>query len=326
MPPSVPQGFSLIIGAVLVVLSVFSNAPLLRAFTPSPPVPKRWAQFELWNSSAEGIVALGKVVELAVTLGGVASTKDPLVAAFESTMFHPRVIPLTEDSIPMVWRGAASLEPRQASRTSVQQKAVRIQVTFARDRGGKLERLLTRVVYVTVGPPLAPRKDGQESDAPILVENYQADGMNEVQPDVAPVAAVPVAEEDLMPLPSPGEGRPYWQHISHVISKSWSRHVRQVRRGPSGEIVKVRFKMYPSGVAQLIHIEKGSGSREIDVAGIQAIVHAQPFPPFPSELGNEAVDVHIRMRTGVKAGGRDVQTVAGGATDKERANSSQPSR
>ncbi len=323
------RGQSLVVAVALFLLSDLLIASVLRADSPTPssPVPKRWVRFELQSSSAEGIVAAGKVLDLAVTFGGVPTTKDPLVAVFESTSYRPSIIPLTEDSTPFVWRGMAALEPYPIGLTSVPQKAVRIQVTFARDRAGKLERLLTRVVYVTVGSLPAAPVEGQEGDSPILVENQEGDGKDEsLQPDVAPVAAATVAEEDLMPLPSPGEGEAYWQHVSHLIGKSWGRHVRQVRRGPSGEIVRVGFKMYPSGVAQLIHIEKGSGSREIDIAGIQAVVHAQPFPRFPSDLGSEAVDVHVRMRTGAKPGGRDIQTVVEAQTERARTNSGQPMR
>ena len=85
--------------------------------------------------------------------------------------------------------------------------------------------------------------------------------------------------------------------------------MRGVRRGPSSETVRVRFKLYPSGRAQLIHIEKGSGVREIDEAGIYAIVNAQPFPPVPGDVGDEPIDVHVRMRTGARAKTRDVQSV-----------------
>ena len=46
--------------------------------------------------------------------------------------------------------------------------------------------------------------------------------------------------------------------------------------------------MFPNGRAQLIEIEKGSGVREIDEAGIYAVVNAQPFLPFPSELGEDS--------------------------------------
>jgi hypothetical protein len=59
----------------------------------------------------------------------------------------------------------------------------------------------------------------------------------------------------------------------------------------------------------LIEIEKGSGAREIDEAGIYAVVHAQPFPPFPDDVGSEPVDVHVRMRTGAKVGSQEARTV-----------------
>ena len=105
------------------------------------------------------------------------------------------------------------------------------------------------------------------------------------KPGVEPVSTGAVAEEDLVPFASPVEGKAYWQQVSHLISRSWARQVRGIRRAPSSETVKVRFKMFPNGRAQLIEIEKGSGAREIDEAGIYAVVNAQPFLPFPSELG-----------------------------------------
>jgi hypothetical protein len=60
---------------------------------------------------------------------------------------------------------------------------------------------------------------------------------------------------------------------------------------------------------QLIEVVKGSGAREVDEAGIYAVVHAQPFPPFPDNVESEAVDVHVRMRTGARAGGLEVQSI-----------------
>jgi TonB family protein len=131
----------------------------------------------------------------------------------------------------------------------------------------------------------------------------------EAQPDANPIAAGTVAEEDLLPLPAPGQGRAYWQQISYLVSRSWSRAARRVRHSPSSETVRVRFRLYPSGRAQLIEIEKGSGAREIDEAGIYAVVHAQPFPPFPDDVGSEPVDVHVRMRTGAKVGSQEARTV-----------------
>ena len=89
--------------------------------------------------------------------------------------------------------------------------------------------------------------------------------------------------------------------------------------------MKVRFKMFPNGRAQLIEIEKGSGAREIDEAGIYAVVNAQPFLPFPSELGEDAVDVHVRMRIGSRGRSREALSVGSRSIGKSSA-SGQPSK
>jgi TonB family protein len=116
-------------------------------------------------------------------------------------------------------------------------------------------------------------------------------------------------EEDVGSHASSGEEKAYWQQVSQFISRSWARQVRGVRHAPSGETVKVRFKLYPNGRAQLIEIEKGSGAREIDEAGIYAVVNAQPLPSFSAELGDGPVDVHVRMRTGSRVGLLEVESV-----------------
>jgi hypothetical protein len=77
--------------------------------------------------------------------------------------------------------------------------------------------------------------------------------------------------------------------------------------------------MFPNGRAQLIRIEKGSGAREIDEAGIYAVVNAQPFLPFPRELGEDAVDVHVRMQTGSRGRSREVQSSGSLSTSKSGA-------
>lgn len=116
-----------------------------------------------------------------------------------------------------------------------------------------------------------------------------------------------IAEEDLLPLPPPGESKAYWKQVSDLISRNWSRQIRSIRRAPSSETVRVHFKMYASGVAQLIQLEKGSGARDVNDAGLQTIIHAHPFPPIPPDISNDVVDVHVRMRTGAKVATRDVQ-------------------
>jgi len=221
-----------------------------------------------------------------------------------------------------------TLEPILMSRTTVAPRAARVQVTFARTRQDKLERFMQRVVYVTMDRSEPANENESSEPPPVRPEESQYEDviLDEVQSGVEPVATGAVAEEDLVPFASPGEGKAYWQQVSHLISRSWARQVRGVRHRPSSETVRVRFKMFPNGRAQLIEIEKGSGAREIDEAGIHAVVNAQPFLPFPSELGEDPVDVHVRMRTGSRGRSpREVLSVGSRSTTKSGA-SSQPSR
>jgi TonB family protein len=281
---------------------------------------KRWAQFELKQAELVGDSQTGKPATLTVILGGVTAGITPVVATCESITFQTQTVTLEPDAESIALKGTINLEPILMSRTSVPPRAARVQVTFSRSRQDRLEPFMRRVVYVTMGS-LEPAKENSELP-PVRPEESQSGDviLDEVQPAVEPVSTGALAEEDLIPFPSPGEGKAYWQHVSHLISRSWARQIRGIRRTPSSETVKVRFKMFPNGRAQLIEIEQGSGAREIDEAGIYAVINAQPFLPFPSELEESAVDVHVRMRTGSRGWAREVQSVGSRPTSKPDAS------
>ena len=288
---------------------------------------KRWAQFELSQAESMGDSQTGKPVMLTIFLGGVIPGNTPVVATCESIAFQAQTVTLEPDEESMALKGTVTLEPILMSRTTVPPRAARVQVTFARSRQDKLERFMQRVVYVTMDRSEPANENESSESPPVRPEESQYEDviLDEVQSGVEPVATGTVAEEDLVPFASPGEGKAYWQQVSHLISRSWARQVRGIRHRPSSETVKVRFKMLPNGRAQLIEIEKGSGAREIDEAGIYAVVNAQPFLPFPSELGEDAVDVHVRMRTGSRGRSREVLSVGSSSTSKPGA-SGQPSK
>jgi TonB family protein len=277
-------------------------------------------QFELSQAESLGDPQPGKPVTLTIFLRGVTQGATPVVAICESIAFRAQTVTLEPDTEPMALKGTVTLEPILMSRTTVPPRAARVQVTFARSRQEKLERFMQRVVYLTMDHSEPVDERNESSPAP--QEELQSDIviLQEVQSDVEPVATGTLAEEDLVPFPASGEGEAYWQYVSRLISRSWARQVRGIRQRPTSETVKVRFKLFPNGRAQLIEIEKGSGVREIDEAGIYAVVNAQPFLPFSSELGEDAVDVHIRMRTGSRGQSRDVQSVGIRSTGKPHAS------
>lgn len=290
----------------------------------SAPSGTRWVKIDLATTDASGDIQIGKPFDLSIAVGGVTQGGAPLVAICESVLFQKQVVELEPDDVTMVMKGAATMEPIPSGKLSVHPKVARVQVTIARVKKDKFERVLTRVVYVTMGKQDATNEG---SDAPLPSSEESPGGesvQDEVQPDALPVSGGLVVEEDLLPMPTPGQGKAYWQQISHLVSRSWSRTVRHVRHAPTSETVRVKFRLYPSGRVQLIQIEKGSGAREVDEAGIYAVVHAQPFPPFPDNLESEAVDVHVRMRTGARTAGREVQSITNkqpGASESGAASS-----
>lgn len=268
----------------------------------APPV-KRWVTFDFPGSNQSGEVHTGKPLELSITVGGVPQSSLPLLAVCESVYFQRQTVTMQSDSSSMTMKGTATLEPIPFGKLSVSPKVARIQVTLGRVReANKLERILSRTVYVTLGKPepIADTTIPLPLNKEDLGDGDLAPDHDEVQPNVAPLATGPVIEEELVPTSTQNRPRSYWQQVSYLVSKSWSRTVSRARHSLSSETVGVRFRLYPGGRAQLIQIEKGSGAREIDEAGIHAIVQAQPFPPFPNHLGPEPVTVHIQMRTNPK--------------------------
>ena len=291
------------------------------ASSPSGPT-KRWAELDFNQEDSGGNLQAGKAVTLVVTLGGVAQGSHSIVAVCESALFEPQVVTLEPDAESSTLKGTVTLEPIPSGRVSVHQKAARIQVTFSRSRQDRIERIMKRIFYLTLDQH-EPQNDSSEPPPSKPDEPMNEDPIvDEVQPDVNPVSSGELAEEDLMPLAQPDHGQAYWKHVSYLVSRSWAKHVRGVRRSPSSETVRVHFRLYPNGRAQMIEIERGSGSHEINVAGIYAIVDAQPFPAFPSELGDEAFDVHVRMRTGARAKSRKILSIKQSSTRKSDASPS----
>lgn len=275
----------------------------------APAAPKRWAQFDLVSTEPDGSVQAGKDVVLSITLGGVPPGTESVMAMIESNGFQSQTVSLSEEPTASVYQGTVILEPNSTlkSRTTVHPKAVRVRVSFARAKITGLEEFLKRDVYVTLGEPPPGDAEAEIQPGPVA-DSSEADAAA-VQKATEQVLAVnaTIAEEDLLPLPPPGESKAYWKQVSDLISRNWSRQIRSIRRAPSSETVRVHFKMYASGVAQVIQLEKSSGARDVNDAGLQTIIHAQPFPPIPPDLGGDVVDVHVRMRTGAKVATQDVQ-------------------
>ena len=149
-------------GLGIVLCLSFLPLPAIAGQTPSSTAvsPKRWAQFELVSTEEDGSVQAGKDVVLSLTLGGLPSGTESVMAIIESAGFQSQTVSLSEDATPAVYQGTAILEPNSTlkSRTTVHPKAVRVRVSFARAKITGLEEFLKRDFYVTLGDRPPERK------------------------------------------------------------------------------------------------------------------------------------------------------------------------
>lgn len=295
--------YALVLPALLVCsagVSAQSDAAESQVPAAKPPVLRPSLNVVLENALETGVVQFGEELPLAVTLVNGPKSNASLVAVVESLAFDKAMVPMEQMETPGEWKAAIAIQPKPVGYTSVRPKAVRLRVTVSRVRENTLKRILARTVYLTtVQESTKPREKESEDEVQEAPANEMP--LDEVQPDVPPVANVLIAEEDLRPLPETKRERLYWKEITRLISRSWSHRMRFARGvNDARETVRVRFRMHTNGNAQVIQIERSSGVREVDEAGLLAIVQAHPFPPIPGDMSEDYVDVHVRMRTGAR--------------------------
>jgi len=291
--------------------SVFLFAGSASGATPaSEQTQKRSVYFELENAGGNGILPVGKALALSVQLTGVPVGDDPVVAVFEGASFARRLVPLTPDPDFDSLRASVTLEPYPLGRTSVQPKYLRIRVVFARLREMKLDRFLTRTLYLTIGQPQAAPEPVSLPQRDRTANGDMGLPPDEAQPDVAPVLDEGITEEDLLPLPVPGQAEAYWREVSRLIGGSWGQGIGQRWQARLKQAVRVRFRLHANGEAQLIQVERSSGARELDEAGLRAIVNAHPFPPFPADLDHSSIEVHVRMHADFRDSVQNAQSGA----------------
>ena len=294
---------ALLLPALLIcwaVVPLQSDAAESQSPAAKPPAPKPSLTVILENALETGVVQFGEELPLAVTLANGPKSNASLVTVVESLAFDKAMVTMEQTETPGEWKAAITIQPKPVGYTSVRPKAVRLRVTVSRVRDNTLKRILARTVYLTmVHEPTKPQEKESEDEALEAPANEMP--LDEVQPDVPPVANVLIAEEDLRPLPETKRERLYWKEITRLISRSWSHRMRFARGvSDARETVRVRFRMHTNGNAQLIQLERSSGVREVDEAGLLAIVQAHPFPPIPGHINEDYVDVHVRMRTGAR--------------------------
>ncbi len=98
---------------------------------------------------------------------------------------------------------------------------------------------------------------------------------------------------------APGQSR-YLALVQHRISQFWT--PTDVQAGSQSLRVRIKFRLASTGVVSNVAVEQSSGVYYYDQAGQRAVLSAVPLPPFPPDLKEAWLDVHISFTVGEGAG------------------------
>jgi TonB family protein len=253
-------------------------------------------RFDILDSSAKGVLLPGAKLALSVQLTGKpAAQREELVAVFEADSFPTRLVPLTRNAGPKALSAVVLFEPYPESLLAAKQKAIRIDMMVARRRGMGLEPLLRRRVYVTVGQPAVARQKASISEQRLASKGETDLPQESIHPDLEAVSEESIEEEERLPAPPMIQSRAYWKTVNALISRSWRQEVGQQRKASVRRSPRVQFRLYANGEAQLLQVERSSGDRRTDDAGLQAVINAHPFPPMPPAFPEPHIEVHVDL-------------------------------
>ncbi len=292
-----------LVACVAVAATVVGAAP---AWAAVPPDLSLFVETEpLASDAARGT----RRVAVSLRLLGLPAVHDEFVAIVEGTLLARVMVQLTQEPGFPTWQAKLSVEAPAGDAHLMARESRRafhrLDITVARLRRMSFEPIMTRSAYVgleprgerTMEPP--PRTDDPPADptppSPELprAEERPAPPGIEREP-VQPVTEAIIAETDV-PLPAPVARHPdYWDELRRRITHAFAEQVGKSRGAvKGGRLPRVGFRLAWNGMAETIYLERSSGNRALDQAGLESVIEAHPFPPFPASIPDLYRDVHM---------------------------------
>ncbi|MBI1847329.1 MAG: TonB C-terminal domain-containing protein [Candidatus Rokubacteria bacterium] len=82
----------------------------------------------------------------------------------------------------------------------------------------------------------------------------------------------------------------YLSRIFQKVTREWRPPMAAVPRSPI-----IAFDLAPTGRSNRVRIERSSLNPAYDQAALRAVVDADPFPPFPADLKEPVLHLHLRF-------------------------------
>ncbi len=243
----------------------------------------------------------GLPFEFSVRVKGIKPRRDEeLVAVFESLAYPHRLVGLVPDEASGELVATTRFESRPIAAGAGQ--PLRMEVVVARLQGMRLETVFSRAAYLTTVPAPSAPSDAAAAAAPspgtalleaLLQEAPETDrGGRPVEPILLPDQIV---VEELGGGSRAVPGPVYWKNVSDSVARHWQQRRAQLRKDRAARSLRVQFRLYPQGFAQLVQVERSSGDTIVDEAGLHTVLSLNPFPPFPPDIREPSVDVHLDL-------------------------------
>lgn len=170
-------------------------------------------------------------------------------------------------------------------------------------------------------PEFAPTPVRPQASSPVETavksrESVSSVLTKELEKPVAPVESSPVerparvaskpvpeAKQPALQISAPSNAaglNPYLALVQHKISQNWA--APEVEVGGQLVPVVVKFRLERSGAVSDVGIERSSGNNYFDFAGRRAVLSAGKLPPFPEDMTEPYLDVHVSFTVGEDAG------------------------
>lgn len=296
--PSRASFGTLVICAVLFVAVTGFGIPSLSSAA-EPKASSPVLTFDLSPNQDNGLLDPGLPFEFSVRLEGIKPRRDEeLVAVFESLAYPHRLVGFMHDETSGGLVASTKFESRPIAAGAGQ--PLRMEVVVARLRGMRLETLFSRSAYLTTVPaPSGPSETAPATPHGTALLEALLEQAPETDRSGRPVQ--PILPPDQIVVEELGGGSRavpgpvYWKNVSDSVARHWQMRRAQLRKDKAARSLRVQFRLYPQGFAQLVQVERSSGDSVVDEAGLHTVLSLHPFPPFPPDVREPSVDVHVDL-------------------------------
>ncbi len=227
---------------------------------------------------------------------------EDLVAIMSSPYLPTRLQPFEHDPATQETVTELDIQTPAAEDFPAHRRFLPLMFSVAQRKNGRLVTLAKHTLTLTVdldssngqAPTARQSESGTE---PTLTDAPPADPVGIVELPAQAIALEPprIDEHSLLPEASAKPSPAYWQRVKGRIADRMRAHRRSDLDTRLLTTPTVHFRLFANGRAESIRLDPGSGDSTFDQTLLDSVADAQPFPPFPENVTDPHLDVHLTI-------------------------------